>query len=133
MEEDKVTKKKKKLIHSNLWSFQVQMFLRSYHACLTFVREDSVEDVGQVRLLLSDPSAQVLPVQQVEEETKLTHQLLHSCRENTNTHTHTTVNVNRNQDVDSLARLASHCKNLPLHNNYYTTQLVTWVMHTLLR
>lgn len=50
---------------------------------VTFIRQDSEEDIGQVYLLLSDPGTQVLPVQQVQEQTKLTHQLLHGCIINT--------------------------------------------------
>lgn len=46
---------------------------------LTFICEDSVEDVGEVNLPLSNPGTQILPVQQVQEQTKLTHQLLHRC------------------------------------------------------
>lgn len=49
---------------------------------LTSLRQDPVENVGEVHLPLSDPRAQILPVQQVQEETKLTQQLLHCC----NTH-----------------------------------------------
>lgn len=45
-----------------------------------------MEDVGEVHLPFSNPGAQILPVQQVQEQTKLTHQFLHRC--STNTHTH---------------------------------------------
>lgn len=54
---------------------------------LTSLRQDSVEDVGEVQLPLSDPGTQVLPVQQVQEETKLAQQLLHRCSGHTNTDT----------------------------------------------
>lgn len=53
---------------------------------LTSLRQDSEEDVGEVQLPLSDPGTQVLPVQQVQEETKLTQQLLHRCSRHRNGH-----------------------------------------------
>lgn len=58
---------------------------------LTSLRQDPVEDVGEVQLPLSDPSTQVLPVQQVQEETKLTQQLLHRCSRHRHTQTQTQV------------------------------------------
>lgn len=44
-----------------------------------------MQDVGEVCLLLSDPSAQILPIQQVQEQAQLTHQLLHRCIANIQT------------------------------------------------
>lgn len=50
---------------------------------LTFVRQDSVQNIGEVYLLLSDPGTQIFSIQQVQKQTKLTHQLLHCWKTNT--------------------------------------------------